>query len=101
MIIYNITTKINRDIEEDWLRWQKEDHIKEIMDTNLFQEYSIFRLLEQDDSEGPTYVIQFLTDTVEKYHLYISGHALLLREKAFNKWGNQFIAFRSLLKAVQ
>ena len=101
MIIYNITTSINRNIEEEWLQWQKEEHIPEIMATNLFQKYTIYKLLHQDEDEEPTYIVQYFLDNIKDYNLYLAQHATIMREKAFNKWGNQFFAFRTLLEAVQ
>ena len=88
-------------ISDEWVHWQMEEHIPEIMSTQLFDEYKFFRLLEQDDSEGPTFVIQYFTPLKENYEKYINEFAPVLRERAFKKWGNQFIAFRSLLQAVQ
>ena len=101
MIVYNITIKINETIHEEWLVWQKEQHIREIMTTGLFEDSKIYRLLDQDDTEGPTYIIQFFADTLENYFSYLSHYAAHFVEMAYKKWGNQFIAFRSLLEAVQ
>ncbi|HEY8689924.1 MAG TPA: DUF4286 family protein [Chitinophagaceae bacterium] len=101
MFIYNLTIKVNNAILDEWMKWQTEEHIPEIMSTQLFAEHKFFRLLEQDDSEGPTFVIQYLTPVKENYDKYINEHAPKLREKAFKKWGDEFIAFRSLLQAVQ
>ena len=71
MIVYNITLKILYEIENEWLEWQKGEHIPAVMATDLFSEYKFYKLLDQDDSDGPTYVIQYFTSTLEKYHLYI------------------------------
>lgn len=100
MILYNITTKISHSIEAAWLQWQREEHIPEIMQTVLFTEYRILRLLEHDDLEGKTYVIQFTASGIENYHRYINEFAETFRQKAFKKWGNQFISFRSLLEVI-
>lgn len=99
--IYNITIKVQAAIAEEWIQWQKAEHIPEIMQTGLFEEYKIFRLLEQDDSEGPTYVTQFFFSDRSKYDQYIQNFASTLREKAARKWGDKFIGFRSVLEAVQ
>ncbi len=101
MFIYNLTIKVNNSILDEWVKWQTEEHIPEIMSTQLFIEHKFFRLLEQDDSEGPTFVIQYFTPVKENYDKYINEYAPKLREKAFKKWGDRFIAFRSLLQAVQ
>ncbi|GAA0532350.1 DUF4286 family protein [Chitinophaga japonensis] len=100
MIIYNVTTKITPDIHESWLQWMKEAHIPEIMATGLFHDYRICRLLEQDDEEGPTYVAQYFTDSLENYHTYLQEHAPLLRQKSYTQFGDRFVAFRTVMQVV-
>jgi hypothetical protein len=100
MIVYNITMKVNPDIEAEWLQWQKEEHIPEIMATGLFTAYRIFLLLEQDDTDGNTYIIQYTALSIEHYNIYINSFAPLLRQKAFERWGDQFVAFRTVMQAV-
>jgi hypothetical protein len=101
MFIYNLTVKVDNSISDEWLKWQIEEHIPEIMNLQLFNKHKVFRLLEQDDSEGQTFVIQYFTEVKENYDKYINQHAKELRENAIKKWGNKFIAFRTLLQAVQ
>lgn len=101
MFIYNITNKVNTSIANEWLNWQKDEHIPEIMATGLFNEFKILQLLDQDDTDGVTYIIQFYTAIKKNYENYISNKAPILREKAFKKWGDKFISFRSLMKPVQ
>jgi len=100
MIIYNVTTKITPDIHESWLQWMKETHIPEIMATGLFHDYRICRLLEQDDEEGPTYVVQYFTDSLENYHTYLQEHAPLLLQKSYTQFGDRFVAFRTAMQVV-
>lgn len=100
MFIYNITIKVDNSILNDWIKWQEEEHIPEIMATKLFDENRFFRLLEQDDSEGSTFVIQFYTTSRKKYDQYIKQYAVDLRKKALEKWSDGFVAFRSLLGSV-
>jgi hypothetical protein len=101
MIVYNITIKINPEIEQPWLQWQRTEHIPDIMSTGLFTEWKMFRLLDQDESEGITYVLQYFAATPEDFELYIDQYASMLREKAFERWGDQFIAFRSVMELVR
>lgn len=101
MFVYNITIKINPEIEKEWLQWQYDEHIPDIMSTGLFTEWKMFRLLEQDETEGITYVLQYFAATSDNYQRYIEQHASLLRQKAFQRWGDQFIAFRSVLQLVK
>ncbi|CAN5312700.1 DUF4286 family protein [soil metagenome] len=101
MIIYNITVKVNNGILHDWLQWQLNEHIPEIMNTGLFNNYKFFKLLEQDESEGATFVVQFDADSMSKYNQYINEYAPLLRDKAMVAWCDQFIAFRTVMESVR
>jgi hypothetical protein len=100
MIIYNVTVKITNAIHTDWLQWLKDEHIPEIIQTGCFTHAVILRIMEVDDTEGPTYAIQYFAESKGLYNNYIENHAVLLREKSFKKWGNQFIAFRSVMQVV-
>ena len=100
MFVYNITIKIAPEIETDWIEWQKQEHIPAIMATGLFREYKFYRLLEHDEKDGITYVIQYFASSREDYNRYIEEKAPLLREKALARWGNKFIAFRTIMEVV-
>jgi hypothetical protein len=100
MFVYNITTKIAWDIADEWLDWLREQYIPGIMATNLFDEFKVFRLLDQEDHEGPTYTLQFFTTDEDRYLLYLKEDAQGIQQKAFAKWGNQFVAYRTCMQLV-
>jgi hypothetical protein len=100
-IIYNVTVKVERHIANDWVAWLLGEHIPEIMDTGCFIEFKLVRLLEIDDSEGPTYAIQYHALSKADYNRYIELHASEMRKKSYAKWGQQFIAFGSLMEVVK
>jgi Domain of unknown function (DUF4286) len=100
MIIYNVTIKIQSAILQQWLIWLKEEHIPEILNTGCFTQSNILQLLETDDSEGPTYALQFHAESKAQYNRYIELFSAGLRKKSYEKWGDQFIAFRSVMQVV-
>jgi Domain of unknown function (DUF4286) len=100
MIVYNVTIKIANAIHAGWLQWLKEEHIPEVIQTGCFTHATILRLMEVDDTEGPTYAVQYFAESKGLYNNYIENHAPLMRQKSFTKWGNQFIAFRSVMQVV-
>jgi hypothetical protein len=100
MITYNITVKVTAAIASDWVLWQKEVHMPEVISTGCFTHAQILELLEVDTEEGPTYVVQFFAESKAQYNLYHEKFAAELRQKSFDRWGNQFIAFRSVMKLV-
>ncbi len=100
MIIYNVTIKVDSSIQNEWLTWLKEEHLPDILNTGCFTNANILRLLETDDSEGPTYAIQYHAESKALYNLYIEKFAGFMRQKSFDKWGDQFIAFRTVMQVV-
>ena len=100
MIIYNVTIKLDHSIHESWINWLKEEHVPEVINTGCFTKATILRLLETDDSDGPTYAIQYFAESKSFYNRYIEKFAGVMREKSFEKWGDKFIAFRSVMEVV-
>ncbi|MEO7766788.1 MAG: DUF4286 family protein [Ferruginibacter sp.] len=100
MIIYNVTIKVHSAIQNQWLNWLKEIHIPEMLNTGCFTNACILRLLDTDDADGPTYAIQFQAESKALYHRYIEKFSDLMRQKSFEKWGDQFIAFKTVLQVV-
>jgi hypothetical protein len=71
------------------------------MATGLFTDWKMFRLLEQDDADGSTYIMQFFIAAIENYQLYLQRFASQLQQKEIEKWGSGFVAFRTTMQIVQ
>jgi hypothetical protein len=100
-VIYNVTVKVESSIADAWLKWLLEEHLPEMMQTGCFTENKVVRLLEVDDSEGPTYAIQYSAGSKADYNRYIAVHSQRLQKKSYDKWGDRFIAFRSVMEVVR
>lgn len=101
MIVYNVTSKVRWDILEGWLTWQLEEHIPGVLSTGTFDSYRFYRLLESEDEEGPTFVTQYFTTSLERYRQFITGFETRFREEGQRKWGDRFIAFRTGMESVE
>lgn len=102
MILYNVTVNIDKDVAGEWLLWMKEEHIPDVMATGLFLENKIFRLLnEEEDNGGITYAIQYFAASMEKIQQYQLNYAPVLQAKHNEKYGDQFVAFRTLLESEE
>ncbi len=100
MIIYNVTSKLDWSIHEQWVNWMLKEHMPEVVATGCFKQSQLLRLLETEDEEGPTYAAQYFTESKEQQEYYLATFAPLLRQKGLDKWGNRFISFRSLMEVV-
>jgi hypothetical protein len=85
MIAYNLSIKISTSINDDWLQWQKQIHIPEVMSFGYFTDYKFFRLLEQAETDAVTYIVQYFAQSFKDYQKYIDGPAVLLRKKISEK----------------
>jgi len=101
MFIYNVTVKVDWSIHSAWVQWMLHDHMPEMKDTGCFTGFKLLRLLETDEKEGPTYAAQYFAASKSDYDRYIEDHSTLIRQKYFDKWGNRFIAFRSLMQVIK
>jgi hypothetical protein len=100
MLIYNVTTKVDWAIAEEWLQWMKDVHMPAVVETGCFEKQQIVRLLEVDDEEGPTYAAQYFATSHHLYNDYIQNHAPHFRKEVNDKWGDQFVSFRTLMELV-
>ncbi len=99
MIVYNVTVKVEHDILEEWLNWI-EKHMPEVVATGCFESYSFFELLEPKVDDQRTFVVQYFAKNEENYQRYLSDFAPQLREDGIKKFGEKFVAFRSILKKM-
>lgn len=100
MIIYNVTIQLQHNIEEAWVSWMKETHIPDVMNTNCFEKFQMVKLLEIDETDGVTYAVQYYASNYLNYKYYTENFAKQLQQQSFDEWGNQFIAFRSIMQIV-
>ena len=100
MFIYNVTIKLNWSIHDGWLEWIKEVHAPEVKNTGCFTGYKIVRVLEVDEEEGPTYAVQYFAESKSDYNRYIELYADRMRQAGVEKWGDNFIAIRTLMEIV-
>ena len=100
MIVYNVTIKIDLDSHDAWLKWMKEVHIPDVMETKHFVENRMFRILEQDETDGITYSIQYYANTFSDYMDYKENHAERLQQLHKDAFEGKTVAFRSLMRMV-
>ncbi|MBT8326510.1 MAG: DUF4286 family protein [Bacteroidia bacterium] len=101
MIVYNVTLSILPEIENEVVAWLKNEHIPEVMDTNLFLEYKMFRIVENPITKTHnSFAIQYVLESWENFETYNTKHAPLLRAKTIEKYGERVLAFRTFLEKI-
>ena len=100
-IIYNVTTKVDGTIAKEWLHWLKQEHISDMIGTGCFTHAVILQMTEVDETEGPTYAVQYHAESKALYNRYINEFSNDMRQRSLNRWGNKIISFRSVLKVIE
>jgi len=100
MLIYHITIKVDRGIEEEWLDWMKATHVPDIVKTKQFVNANICRLLDQPDEKDATYIILYRCRNLEKLNFYIENFAPKMREEYSRKYGDRTSLIRTVYEVV-
>lgn len=102
MIIYSVTVSISKDVEKSWLNWMKEIHILDVLKTGYFFEYEFQKLLIPDSGEEEsTYVINYRTDSLDKYQNYSLKEAPRLQKEHYDKFFGKFKASRLIYRLIE
>jgi hypothetical protein len=100
MILYNVTVAVDKEIEQEWLIWMKNAHIPEVMETNQFESFKFFKVMNTEDPKSSSYSVQYFADGMNNIQMYMAAFAPELQQKALLKWPNRIAAFRTLLESV-
>jgi hypothetical protein len=100
MILYNVTVKLEREIENDWLQWMQNEHIPDVLATGFFSEHKVLRLVEPSEEDGVTYAIQYFCENMDALRQYQREYAPALQAAHTNRFHGKFVAFRTLMEVV-
>ena len=100
MLLYNVTIGIDKGVEYEWLFWTKTEHIPEVMDTKLFVEFKIYKVLHDQDDGNVSYCIQYFAETLEHVTTYFEKFAPAILGKLRQRFRDQHVAFMTLLEEV-
>jgi hypothetical protein len=99
MIIYNVTISIDKEMEKTWIDWMKSTHIPDVMNTGMFLDCKISRVLAEEMGDH-TYAIQYSCKDMKTYEQYSEQFATKLQTEHSKKFVGKFAAFRTLLEVV-
>ena len=101
MIIYNVTSNIQENIEQQWLDWMQQKHIPEILATGKFTSARLVQVLVDEEMGGVTYAVQYNTDSRETLQKYYQEDAPAFRAEGMALFGDKVLAFRTELEVLR
>jgi len=100
MLLYNETIGIDKDIEQQWLQWMKEIYIPGMINTGMFSDSKMYRILHDNEDGTISYSVQYFSPSIEHIQKYLDEFAPKLVEAHHQKFANKHVVFRTLLQQV-
>jgi len=100
MYIYNLTTLVSQSIANQWLEWMQSERIPSLLSSGLVEAQNLYHLLDQDDSEGLTYVWQIITDSEENMNRFLNELEPQMQEESILRWRDSALSFASKMRRV-
>jgi len=99
MYIYNVTINIEEAIHDDWVKWMKEEHIPEMLDTGKFKKALMTRVMVTEAMGGITYSVQYTAESKAELEKYYEEDADRMRGKS-KVFEGKFVAFRTEMQVI-
>lgn len=99
MLIYNVTIKIDSDVQQTWLDWMQSEHIPAVMRTGKFNDFRICRLLHEEQ-DGATYAIQYFCPDLATMYAYQQEDARRLQDEVAERFNGKYVVFRTLMEVL-
>jgi len=100
MLLYNVTFGIDKQIEEEWISWMKANYIPALMETGLFTENKMYKVLTHDDESSVSYSVQCFSKTIDQVLKYLNDFAPALVEGHRLRFKDKHVAFNTLLEEI-
>ena len=100
MFVFNITYKVEHEIVAEWMQWQKEIEIPEIIATECFYDFRFYELVI-DEEDGRTFATQFFAYSKSDYNRYHEIFYPTIKTRSFEKWKENVVSFSTILKNVE
>lgn len=101
MILYNITFNIEPDIQKEWYDWMQHKYFPFVLETELFFDVKMFRLLNETENEGLTFSVQFFSDSLEKVNIYLENFAPQIVDRHNQQFKYKHVSFMTILESVE
>ena len=100
MIVYSVTVSLAPQIEEDWKNWMISKHIPDVMNTGMFIDKKMTKVIDEHEEGAINYNIQYTCKSVDVLNEYQEKYASELQKEHGERYKDNFIAFRTILEVI-
>jgi len=101
MYLYNVTYKVDHEVEEQWLQWMRSTHIPRVVRVGQFLGHRICKLVGMDEPDGVTYAIQYMCPDIPTFQTYQEEHSENLKRAHAVQFKNHYVSFSTILEIVE
>ena len=100
MYIIAYSFKVNNNIQTNWLSWIKEVFIKRHLETELFLDFKLTRVLSLDSDDGQTYSLQFSTQSLAHLQKFSAQHSSTILNEHHQQFAGQYVSFQTVMEVI-
>lgn len=100
MLLYNITYNIDKNVDQDFLKWMQTVHIQKIMITGLPKSFKVLKLLTEIENGGVTYSVQYDFDSKDIFEVFENDFLDDLHNEVDKRYQGKYVHFASLLEEI-
>lgn len=97
MIIFNITTIVEENIQDEFFNFLHSEYIPAVLNSNKFNEANAYKLTEPVN-EGVTYCIQCFAKSKEDLDTFRDADFITLSETLLTRFPDKALFFTSILE---
>ena len=99
MIIYNVTSQIDPEIEKEWLQWMQESHLPSVFECGAFEAINILKI-QTDAIESLNYAIQFVASSKAYLKAYLNKYGESDQAAEKKRIGGKVLRFDTQLEII-
>jgi len=101
MVIYSVSVRIKKEVEDEWLSWMKETHIPAVLNTKYFNSCQMYRVLVPEVKENYViYKMKYECNSIDQYNEYSQKEASRLQLQHNKKYQGKFSASREVMEKI-
>lgn len=100
MYIYNVTTNIESEIEQEWLDYMQNIHIPAMIGTGCFKGAKLTRVMVQEEMGGKTFSVQYAVSDKETFKGYYVAYAADMNTRLDNAFKGKYVSFQTELEVL-
>ena len=100
MISYQVLCSVPHELEDEWIQWMLGEHIRDVMNTEMFYDYTIHKVLKPEQEGITDYCIRYDAESFARFDQYRQDFAPVLQAASKAKFGERIAISRIVMEKL-